>query len=154
MILAEEGGAVTVQAQHFRQRCDVVRTLPGVARKCRRDFSDPPHVIHVVVATGKQGRPRGRAKPRGVKLVESQPLTGKAVGRWHLHWPAESAWHAEAHIIDKDDEYIGCLGGGLDLEAWRGLGIAGIEHRAARVVRFCDGQHRPVDFDIAGLRHG
>ena len=152
VVLAEEGGAVTVQAQHLRERRDAVGALPRVARKPRGGFGDAAHVVHVVVAAGEQGRPRGRAERRGVELVVAQSLVGEAVGGRHAHRSAEGARHAEAHVVHEHDEHIRRARGRLDLEARRSLGIAGVEHRAVRVVRFRDGQHRPVEFHFTGLR--
>ena len=107
VVLAEEAGAVAVQAQHLRQRRDVVRPLSRVAREGRGRFGDAAHVVHVVVAAGEQGRPRRRADRGGVELVVAQPLAGEAFGRRHVHRPAEGAGHAEAHVVHEDDEHVG-----------------------------------------------
>ena len=152
MVLAEEGGAITVQAQHLRERRDVVRPLPGVTRKRRGDFGDAAHVVHVVVAAGEQGRARGRAERGGVELVVAQSLAGEAVGIRHAHRPTEGARHAEAHVVHEDDEHVGRTRGSLDLEARRRLGVAGVEHRAVRVVRLSNRELRPVEFIVPGLR--
>ena len=50
--LAEGAGAVAVEPQHFRQRRDAVRDLPGVAGEGRRGLHDRAGVGGVVVAAG------------------------------------------------------------------------------------------------------
>ncbi len=144
MVLAEEAGAVTVQAQHLRQRCDVVRSLSRVAREGSGRFGDAAHVVHVVVATGEQRSPRWRTDRGGVELIVAQPVCGKIFGCRHAHRPPESTGHAEAHVVHEDDEYIRRPCGRLDLKTLRRCGIAGVEHCAVRVVRFGDGQHGAV----------
>src|SRR2546429_2099245 len=69
MILSESSGAVPVQAKHFCQRRYIVRPDAGVARKCRGKFHDGARVVHVMVATGEQGRARGRTERSCVKGV-------------------------------------------------------------------------------------
>ena len=101
MILAEEAGAVAVQAQHLGQRRDVVRSLPGVAGKCRGDLGDASHVVHVMISTREQRRPRRRAQSRGVKLVEAQALAGKRLCGRHVDRTAEGTRHSEAHVVDR-----------------------------------------------------
>jgi hypothetical protein len=144
VVLAEHGCAVPVQPQHLGQRRDVVGPRPRVTREGGGDLRDAPHVVHVVVAPGEKGGPRRRAERGSVELVEAQPLAGQAVGVGHPHRPAEGARHAEAHVVHEDDEHVGRARGRLDLEARGRLGVARVEHGAVRVVRFRDGQHRPI----------
>src|SRR6266853_130197 len=67
MILSESSGAVSVQAKHFCQRRYTVGPDAVVAWKCGRKFHDGASVVHVMVATGEQGRARGRTERRCVK---------------------------------------------------------------------------------------
>src|SRR5450432_1118063 len=87
-----------------------------------------------------------------MELIVTQSLAGEAVGRRHTHRSTEGARHAEAHVVDEDDEHVRRTGRRRDLEArWR-LGVAGVEHCAARVVRLSNGKLRPVELVIPGLR--
>ena len=101
VVLAEEAGAVAVEAQHLGERRHVVRALPRVARERRGRLGDPAHVVHVVVAAAEQRRPRRRADRRRVELVVAQPRLRQAVGGRHVDRPAERARHAEAHVVDR-----------------------------------------------------
>ena len=134
VVLAEEAGTVAVQAQHLRQRCDVVRSLSRVAREGSGRFGDAAHVVHVVVAAGEQCGPRRRTDRGGVELIVAQPVRGETLGGRHAHRSAESTGHAEAHVVHEDDEHVRRSCGRLDLEARRRCGIAGVEHCAVRVV--------------------
>ena len=87
-----------------------------------------------------------------MELVVTQSLTGEAVGRWHAHRPTESARHAEAHVVDENDEHVWRTGRRRDLEArWR-LGVARVEHRAMRIFRLSNGERCPVEFVVFRLR--
>ena len=104
VVLPEEARAVAVQPQHLRERRDLGRSRAGVAGKGRGDLGDAAHVVHVVVAAGEEGRPRGRAERRGVELVVAQAPARQLVRRRHAHGSAEGARHPEAHVVHQHDD--------------------------------------------------
>ena len=55
------------------------------------------------------------------------PSLGQAIGRRHVDRPAEGARHAEAHVVDEDDQDVRRALGRLHLEARRRRGLAGVE---------------------------
>ena len=157
MVLAEEGGAVAVEAQRLGERADVVGALAGVAGEGGGDLGDAAHVVHVVVAAGEQRGARGRAERGGVELVVAKAVGGEGFGGRHVDGAAEGARHAEAHVVDEDDDDVGRAFGRLDFEARRRRGVAGVEDGAVRIVGLGDGEtgavHR-VRIGACGGAHG
>ncbi len=145
VVLAEEARAESVEPQHLRERRDTVGPGPGVTWERGSDLGDAPHVVHVVIAPREQGRPRWRTERGCVELVVAQAPAGQVVRCRHTHRPAKGARHAEAHVVDEHDEHVRRSRGSLDLEARRRGGVAGVEHRAARVVRLRNGEPCPVE---------
>ena len=57
-----------------------------------------------------------------MKLVVAQSIVGEALDRRHVNGPTERAGHAEAHIIEHDEQDIRRAGGALTSN--RGGGVA------------------------------
>ena len=144
--LAEGAGAVAVEPQHFRQRRDAVRILPGVAGEGRRGLHDRAGVDGVVVPAGLERVARRRAQRRGVEVVEAQAALRELVHRRRADGTAERARPAEADVVDQHDHDIGRALGRLDLEPRRRLGVARVELAVGRRLRLRDRQHRAIGF--------
>ena len=142
--LAECRRAVAVEPQHLCNGCYAVGALPGLPGEARGGLCDRTHIVHVMVAAGKQRGPGRRTKCRGVKLVVAQPIVGEGFHSRHMDRPAKGARLTKTHVVDQHDQHIGRLGRGLDLEAGRRRRVPGVQHGAVRVLRLGDRQHGAI----------
>ncbi len=58
--------------------------------------------------------------------------------------PPNALGHAEAHVVDQDDQHVRRPSGALTSKRGGGLGIAGVELSDRRWLWLGDRQHRPV----------
>jgi hypothetical protein len=98
--------------------------VAGVACGNLRDYTKADRVV---IASGNQGSPRGRAKGRRVEVRISQAGFGNAIHIRRGDQPAECAWRSKAHIIGDDQQHIGRSLGRHDTRRPKGLGILCIE---------------------------
>src|SRR5262249_54508694 len=113
--LGDDGGASRNDAR--------VPRVPGAA------LDDDAGADRVVVAAGEQGGPCRRAERRGVKTVVDQPGPGELIQVRRRHRSAEGATHAEADVVEQDQQDVWRALGGPDR-----LGIA----RRRVLVRLAD----------------
>ena len=107
VVLAEPRRGIAVV---FEDPADgrVVRTDDRViAREARRQLGDHAEARRVVVASGDQRRPRGRAKRGGVELRVAQPGLRDAVQRRRRDDAAEGAADAIALVVGHDEQDVG-----------------------------------------------
>ena len=143
--LAEGARAVAIEPQHFGQRRNAVRVLPGVARKSRRGLHDGAGVDGVVVSSGLERVAGRRAQRRGVEVVEPHTALRQLIHRRRPDGTAEGARPAEADVVDQHDHDVRSAGGRLDLETRRRLGVPCVELGVTLARRFGERQHRTVD---------
>ena len=143
--LAEGGGRIAVEAQHFCERRDRVRPLSSIAGKGGGDLGDGAHVVHMMVAPGEQRDAGRRAERGGVELVVAQAVVGERLDGRHMDRTAEGARLAEAHVVEEHDEHVRRAFRRLHLEARRRLRVARVEHGAERDRRLGDRQHAAVE---------
>ena len=89
--LAEGTGAVAVEAEHLRQRCDAVRDGAGVARIGGGRFHDRTGIGGVMIPPALQRDARRRAKRRRVEVVVAQARSSRA-GRMSVWESARRKW--------------------------------------------------------------
>ncbi len=106
VVLAEEGGAVTVLAQHLRAHRAALGDLAGVAGEAVAELGDDPGSAAVVVAPGQQRRARRGAEGRRVETGVAQARLRQPVevGRGDLS--AERRPLSEAAIVDDDEQHV------------------------------------------------
>ena len=80
--------------------------MPGVAGVAGAHLDDDARAATVVVAAGEQRRPGRAAKRRGVELVVDQPVLRELVEMRRRHRPAERRTHAEADIVEQDEQHV------------------------------------------------
>ena len=114
VVLAEEGGAVAVLAQDFRDHRLALGNLPAVAGIAAAEFRDDAGARRVVVAPGQQRRARRRAERGRVKARVAEAVLREAVEIGRRNLPAERAPLAEAGIVDQDEQDVGRAGRRLD----------------------------------------
>src|SRR5690242_15074059 len=81
-----------------------------------------------MVSACKQCLPSWRAERSGVKAVVLQPAGGQLFKVRSLAGSAEGAGRREAHVVEQDDQYVGCAFGGtqrLDRRKLR-IGVFGV----------------------------
>ena len=149
--LAEHGRAVAVEPQGLGQHRDAAGTLRGVSREASGDLRDHAEVRAMAVAPGQQGHAAGRTQRRDFEIVVAQPGLGQTIQRRHLDRPAERRYVAEAHVVEQDDDDVGCAFRRLHLEPRRSFGVARIKLGDRRIRRLGNRQHCPVKL-IRGRR--
>ena len=109
MPLAEARGAVARHAKYLCDGCRLGRNCAVVSGERIRDLGDTTHVNRVVVPAGEQCRAGGRAECGGVELVVLQSALCHVIeaGRWD--GSAECAERSEAHVVEHDQQDVGCL---------------------------------------------
>ena len=154
--LAEHRGAVAVEPQNLRQRCDGLGTLAVHAGKRGAHFGHAAHVRAVRVAAREQRDTRRRADRRGVHVVVAQAAFGKALEGRHVDRPAEASRIAEPEIVHQDEDDVGCARpfGWLQLEARRRRGLACIDFGDRRMLWLRQGQNRTVRRLVGRVTHG
>ena len=125
--LAEGGRTIAVESKHFRERSHRVGPLPGLTGKGSCGLGNRAHVADMMVAAGQQRCAGRRAKSRRVEVVVAKPAFRQTLQRRHLDRAAERAGLSKAHVVDQDDEHVGCPPGRFYLEPRRGFGVTGIE---------------------------
>lgn len=130
--LAEGGGAVAVAAQDLRDRGRARGPVAVVAGLRRRHLRRHAHADRVVVAAGQQRLPGRRAQGRDVEAAEAQPLVGQPLGGRHLAGAAVRRGRAEAHVVDEDEQHVGCSVGRRDRPDRPGAGVD-VEREAGSV---------------------
>ena len=129
--LAHRARIVAVQAQHLGHRGHGVRAYAVVAGCPRRDFRDGPHPSRVVVAPRQQRLARRRTQCRGVEAVVEQAVVVDLLHGRHIARPPGHAWRAKAHVVDQDDDHVGCaLRWAQRFNRWK-LGVARIQRHLA-----------------------
>ena len=121
MALAELRGRVAIQLQRPRQRRHRVGQHRVVARRAGRNLGDAAHSNGMMVATGQQGLPRGRAQRGRVEAGELQPARCQFFRGGRLAGPAKGAGRAEADVVDQDNQDIGSTLGWSQSLDWREL---------------------------------
>ena len=107
VVLAEPRRGIAVVLE---DRADgrVLRTDDRViARVTRRQLRDHAEAHRVVVATGDQRRPRGRAERGGVELRVAQPRLRDPVQRRRRDDASKGAVDAIALVVGHDEQHVG-----------------------------------------------
>lgn len=100
-----------------------------------------------MVAPRLQRYPRRRAQRRRVEVVVAQTFGGELVQRRHRDRTAEAARYSEPHVVDENDDDVGCAGRRRDPEARRRLDLIVRARRACCVgivrARICRSRAAP-----------
>ena len=126
MVLAEPRCGITVVLEDPADRRAILADDRVVAWKARRQLGDDAKAHRVVVASGDQRRPRGRAQGGGVEFRVAQPRLGDAVQRRGRYDAAKGAADAISLVVGHDEQNVGRALGRHN--GWRPprLGILGV----------------------------
>ena len=155
MVLAVPGRVVTVALENLGHGAVALRHQRVVAGETGAYLHDDARGVGVMVTTGDQGRPGGRAEGGGMELVVADPgLCDAFDGRCRYRAP-EGAGSAETDVIRHDEQDIGSSfrSAHLRRKIEHGLGFSQAHMAFERLGR--DRQHRaiPMHFFLGrGLR--
>ena len=144
--LAIGGRAVAVQPQRLGDGGRGVRADRVVAGRRGGRLGDAAHADRVMVAPGEQRLPRRGAERGGVEAGVLQALVRHPLQSGHVDRTAEGARGAEAHVVDQDDDDVGCALGRAQRLGRRRLHILAVQRRGVRLLYVGDGQ------DLASAR--
>ena len=112
--LAEHARGVAVVAQHLRHQRRAPRDDARVAGVAGAHLDDDAGADAVMIAAGEQRAARRAAERRGVEAGVLQPVLGELVHVRRRHRPAERRAHAEADVVEQDEQHIRAALGRLD----------------------------------------
>ena len=104
---AEGGGLVAVILQDLGNRRGSHRHDARVAVPIHRALGDRAAADALMVAPGEQRRARGRTDRGGVKPVVADAFVAQPGKRRRVRETAKGIRHAEARIINENDEHVG-----------------------------------------------
>ena len=123
MPLAETARRVTVHAKHLSHRRGFGRNDGVVSRKPVGHLGDTTHVHRVMIASGQQRRTRGRTQRRGVESVVTKSGARHPIETRCGYGTTERTERTKAHVVENDDENVGCARGWLHLSNGRARGF-------------------------------
>ena len=143
--LAELRRAVSVETQRLGKRRGVLGTHRAVAGRRRRDLGDRAHADGVVVAPGEESLTRRRTQRGRVEAGELQPALGETLHVRGRTRSPECARRGKAHVVEQDDEHVGCPGRRAQRHDRREgrVGIPCVVRRQARSDAVGDREHGP-----------
>ena len=107
----EGGGLVAVVAQNLGEGGGLLGDDAGKAVEGDGALGDGAGTDAGVVASSEQRGAGRRADRRGVKGVVADAFVGELGEGGRVDFAAEGVGHAEADVIDEDDEDVRCVGG-------------------------------------------
>ena len=105
--LAQHVVAIAVRAQHFGDGAGLAADLAAIAGIARIEVGEAADADGVMVASGQQRRPRGRAHRRRVEAGVAQAALGDGVDGRRGDRRAIAAEVGEADIVEQDHQDIG-----------------------------------------------
>ena len=150
MRLAERCGAVPVEPKHLGERRNAVGALTRVSGERSGGFRDGTHVADMMISPGEECHSAGRTQCGGMEFVVFQSAFCEPFESRHLNGSAEGAGLAETHIVDQNDQDVGCARRCFDFKPRRGLGVADVEYSDRRNRWLRNWEDRPIDYRAIG----
>src|SRR6266404_4361667 len=122
VILAEGGGAISIQSQHLCHWCYALRANAGITWKRSREFHDRAGIVHVMIASRQQRSASRRTKRSSMKIVVTQARGRELFRRLHFAWTTKCARLSETDVVQQNDNDVRRSFGRFDLKARRCLG--------------------------------